>query len=240
MMNGINFGMDGLTLDGTTWFNEKTGDSFTVRSNFFEDNNMILMTTDGRKISYAQLSGYVQVHGQVPKKPKDTPKPNKKETLPPEVANILETEDNPGPDSFIDPEDLAMINGANMSTNNPKALKQDGLQLPQHYKPKTTNHDIIERALSKAEMPKWNIAMKWTNFPKREIEMLTEVMDVPMEEVTNYYLDKITSEFDEFMNGIGDQLKEYLTKKVNEDKKVADAPEKKTSTKRNARTSKTK
>ena len=57
--NGITFGSDGPMMDGT-WYNPKTGDSFTVRNTFFEDNQFIIQTTDGRVLNYEQIQNYVK------------------------------------------------------------------------------------------------------------------------------------------------------------------------------------
>ena len=64
---------DGPMLDGT-WYNPKTGDSFTVRDTFFEDNNLIVMTTDGRRLDYNIISKYIKsADGKVPMMQKPTP-----------------------------------------------------------------------------------------------------------------------------------------------------------------------
>ena len=47
MMNtGLTFGSEGPMMEGT-WYNTRTGDSFTVRDSFFEDNQFVITTTDG-------------------------------------------------------------------------------------------------------------------------------------------------------------------------------------------------
>ena len=45
---------DGPMIEGT-WFNPDTGDRFTVRDSFFEDNNYTVLTTDGRTLNYNQI-----------------------------------------------------------------------------------------------------------------------------------------------------------------------------------------
>ena len=37
------------------WYNPHTGDSFTVRNTFFEDNQLVVQTMDGRLLEYNQL-----------------------------------------------------------------------------------------------------------------------------------------------------------------------------------------
>ena len=54
MNNGLMFGMEGPNMEGT-WYNPQTGDSFTVRNSFFQDNQYLVQTTDGRVLTYEQL-----------------------------------------------------------------------------------------------------------------------------------------------------------------------------------------
>ena len=51
---------DGGPFMSGTWYNPNTGDSFTVRDTFFEDNNLIVMTTDGRRLNYDIVSRYIK------------------------------------------------------------------------------------------------------------------------------------------------------------------------------------
>ena len=203
------FGIDGPVLDDTVWYNAKTGDSFKVRSNYFEDNNMIVQTYDGRRFNLNQLTEYVQWTGKdlPPKKPVTQPSVPTREELPPEIA--AEIGDAPEEESLIDPEDLAMINGAK-----PAAPKESRPLNQPVSKPQTSNRAFIEKALSKAKFPNWSIVMKWPNFPQNEIALLFRSMDIPIDEIADYYLDNITQEFDSFMGNIKKQLHNYLIERL--------------------------
>lgn len=85
-MNEMIFGMDGLDMTGN-WYNPKTGDSFTVMDFFFEDNNPLIKTTDGRIIRYEKMMDYVKSD-----KPIEMPKPveNKPIETPKFVESIKE------------------------------------------------------------------------------------------------------------------------------------------------------
>lgn len=207
-MQGINFGMDGLSLDGTTWYNPDTGDSFKVRSNFFEDNNMILQTTDGRRISLDKMDGYVQWQGsgQPPKGPLESPK-QVKQDIPTEILAELASSDNP---EDILPEDLALISGA--SPVSPRKQPESVARSTQN-----PNHDIIDRALKKTKTPDWSVVMKWPKFPENEITLLHTVMDIPMDEIADYYMGCIQDEFNEFMNNIRSQITDYIQSKLRKD-----------------------
>lgn len=208
-MGDINFGMDGFVLDGTRWYNAKTGDTFVVKSNYFENNQMILQATDGRTFDLNRIQNdYVQWTGQgEPPKPQKAKSKPASTQLPPEVLNEI---DDSNPDSFLDPEDAAMINGLG-NINKPTRERRIDLT-PQPTV--TPNHSIIDKALSKTKMPVCDLAMKWTKFPAREIEMLTDIMDIPLEEIADYYMSHILRDMNEFEAGLKLQLQDYIMSKM--------------------------
>jgi hypothetical protein len=59
MMQGISFSIDGPVMTGT-WYNPKNGDSFTVRDTYFEDNQYMVITTDGRRMDYNMIQNYIK------------------------------------------------------------------------------------------------------------------------------------------------------------------------------------
>ena len=212
------FGIDGPVLDDTVWYNAKTGDSFKVRSNYFEDNNMVVQTYDGRRLNLNQLTDYVQWTGKdLPPKKSAAPAKPVTEELPPEIA--AEIGEAPE-ESLIDPEDLAMIQGASFQAARKIAdatTKGAGIKSSAPVtttSAPTTNRAFIEKALSKAKFPNWSIVMKWPDFPQNEIALLHSAMDIPIDEIADYYLDNITKEFDSFMGNIKKQLSSYLINKI--------------------------
>ena len=220
------FGMGNLVLDNTIWWNPKTGDSFKVRSNYMEDNDMIIQTVDGRAFKMSQLANkYVQWHGegQPPKTPVESANSSSSNhtDLPPEIAAEIETDADNSEESLIDPEDLAMINGAGA----PAAPK---VQLPKAAPNKPVSDDaaIIERALKKAKKPSWNIVMKWPNFPQDEIKLLHSVMGIPIDDIADYYLNNIISEFDSFVGNLKSQLSDYILDKIAPQDEEAKSPAK--------------
>lgn len=241
------FGMGGPVLDNTVWWNPTTGDSFTVRSNYMEDNDMIIQALDGRTFKMSQLAnGYVQWHGegQPPKKPIQPAKPVtvQEADLPPEVASEIATDADPV-ESLIDPEDLAMINGCNA----PQVPQAPAPQLPkakaavaitQPVAAPASDTAIIERALKKAKDPNWSLSMKWPGFPQDEIKLLHTVMGIPIEDIADYYMNKIVGEFDSFMDNIKDQLSDYILGKIAGEEEPKLQPYKKPA-KTNAKTTKT-
>ena len=56
--------MDGPTIEGV-WQNPKTGDFFTVRDSYMEDDDFIIIATDGRRFNYKMLNDYYQKNQKI-------------------------------------------------------------------------------------------------------------------------------------------------------------------------------
>lgn len=218
-MYGVQFGMDGPSLDGTTWYNPKTNDVIRIKSNYFEDSVMKVQTSDGRNLTLDRLKDYVQWKGSG--EPPKTPVKENKEELPPEVAAML-VDNNTNNDvantmDDILPEDAALIQPKRVSINSsnsdyhPFSNHYSSLNTPQN----TDNYNIIDRALNRASKPDWNLVMKWSNFPQKELDMLLSVMDIPVEEISDYYMNKIKQDFNDFIKDIKSQLSSYIKSKIN-------------------------
>ena len=67
-----------------TWYNPQTGDSFTVADAFFQDNQYLVKTVDGRILDYNIIQNYIKSDKPIP-----TQKKSVNEQLPKEVSNIL-------------------------------------------------------------------------------------------------------------------------------------------------------
>lgn len=176
--NGVMFGMDGPNMEGT-WYNPQTGDSFTVRNSFFEDSQYIVQTTDGRILNYNQIQNYVKSD-----KPIEMPKPELKKSndLPAEVANLLA-------DDYSDLESEAMDLIAPKPLGN---LAQPTPHPVNTYAPqKSMDLMVIEKALNKCSLPNLQVGIEWDNFPTTEAKFLVNVMDVTVNDIIAYYLDKV-------------------------------------------------
>lgn len=200
MHNGLMFGMEGPNMEGT-WYNPKTGDSFTVRNSFFQDNQYIVQTMDGRVLDYNTLQEYVQSD-----RPIEMPKPQpKQESLPAEVENLIEDSS----DNMYDilPEDLDMINGSPKSLGNlatPINHLQGDPIVSAPYTQVDQNFAMIEKALAKKSMPEIQVAIDWQNFPQREMDMLIDIMDVNEDEIIDWYTNQID------INYLAECLKEVI------------------------------
>ena len=201
---GMMFGGDGPVMQGT-WYNPTTGDAFTVRDSFFEDNQYVITTTDGRYLRYDQIQNYIQSDMKLDDL-KQLKKENsvKEETLPAEVSNLIAGDDDiyfgGNVNDMLLPEDAALLNKpVNRDLGNiyatPTQQKQPTGYITQPVQ--NMNAAIIEKALKNANKPNFSINVKWDNYPSKEIEMLKDIMEIPVVEIVDWYLDNI--QLDEFI-----------------------------------------
>lgn len=193
-MNNLTFGTEGPIMEGT-WYNPQTGDSFTVRNSFFEDNQYIVQTTDGRVLGYNQIQNYVKSD-----RPIEMPIQTTSQNIPAEVASILETT---GDDNLL------------KGLNSPLGNLYDPVETNPAYNvgyANNSNLSIIEKALSKRTLPDFQIGVDWKDYPAREISMLMELMDVKEDEIIEWYLSKVDIDTTTLM--IKNVIKNYITTKM--------------------------
>jgi len=206
-MNGLNFGMEGPQVNGW-WYNPKTGDRFNALDTYFEDNNLLIKTVDGRLLNYNQIQNYVHVEDpkSIPDKPvSSTVSSSANNNVPPEV--LAEIDNGEGADGgLLIPDDD--IYG--------QPTKQQPGELGNIYKgpetqspsPAVQDFDIIDRALSGKDNPSVSGSIEWKGFPKREIEMLIEVMRIPEQEIIQYYINSIP--LDSIRNMVSQSIERYI------------------------------
>ena len=184
---------DGPILNGH-WYNPKTGDSFTVRDTFFEDNNLICMTTDGRRLDYNMIQNYIQSDKPFPKQTQPV-KPNIPDSILSEVMPVSTVDrplnNNAGPLTEVDTslmteDDIALITG-----QTPK-VQANFVAPTQAVAPAPKDEDVllIERLLKRASKPSVACYVKWANFPEKQFEML-DMMAVDTEKIVEYFLQSI-------------------------------------------------
>jgi hypothetical protein len=208
---GMMFGSEGPIMQGT-WYNPHSGDSFTVRDSFFEDNQYVITTTDGRYLRYDQIQNYIQTDMK-PEDLKNLKQNNNKtittNTLPDEVANLIASDD----DNMLLPEDAALINPKITSNAALGNIYQPHIQPNIQSNPSNVNVDmntaIIEKALKTTVKPILNVDIKWEEYPKKQIEMLTDIMDISVNDIVDWYLDSI--QLDDFILA----FKNAITQRIN-------------------------
>lgn len=198
LQQGVMFGGEGPIMEGT-WYNLTTGDSFTVRDTFFEDNELIVQTMDGRTLKYSTIQNYVKSDKPIDMSQIKTK--NETSQLPPEVADLIETDNDSTSNQEeygILEDDMALITGTprkNLGSIDP--LRNQAISQM------NTNNAIITKALSKRKLPELNISADW-DFPEKEIDMLINIMEISKEEIVKWYLDNME------MGVIAQKVKEYI------------------------------
>lgn len=197
---GMMFGGEGPVMQGT-WYNPQTGDAFTVRDSFFEDNQYVVTTTDGRYLQYNQLQNYIQTDMKLDELKRIDVK--KEEQVPTEILNMIDTE--PADNSKIQTDDYFGIIPEDMELMTGNSLGNIYATPTQHNQPtgyttqpaQNLNTTIIEKALKNTSKPTFSITVNWPDYPSKEIEMLKDIMDIPTTEIVDWYLDNI--QLDEFI-----------------------------------------
>lgn len=192
-MNGLTFNGEGPMMSGT-WYNPTTGDSFTVADSFFQDNQYLVKTTDGRMLDYNFIQHYVKSDKPIPK----MTQPKKQESLPAEVANLI------APQVDMLEDDLALISGKNLG--NLGTISQPISAGVTYDNP---NKMIIDKALSKRPIPIIISTIEWMQFPRKELDMLMDVMDVDRNEILEWYMSKLD------LNAIKESIKCSLNEYFN-------------------------
>lgn len=226
---GMTFGSEGPLVQGT-WINPNTGDSFTVRDSFFEDNQYVVTTTDGRYIRYDQLQYYIQADPKAIDSIKQAAANKvKEEPLPTEVSNLIATDEHHVAETMITPEDYELIYGTpnyGKTGREPIAIAKtlgnlnDGTRhiAPAHAHapvmtegialPEDMNRAIIKKALNNTEQPKFKVTVDWDKYPAKQIEMLYDIMGISEEDILEWYLDNI--QMTDIVTSIKDGIKNRI------------------------------
>lgn len=194
MNNGIIFNTDTPTMDGH-WYNPGTDDNFTVKDTFFEDGQYKVLTTDGRLLGYEQIQYYVKVD-----KPIQKTKTN--DSIPSNILNEIENLDQ---NDLLLEDDMKLINGS----------------LGSIYKeyPTETHMDtdivVLDKALNKNTLPDIQVSIKWKDFPKSEINMVSSLLDISMDKVVSWYINKI--DISDIKSTLNNALENYIIKNIKEE-----------------------
>jgi hypothetical protein len=200
MNNNITFGIDGPMMSGK-WYNPKTGDTFTVRETFFEDNELIIQAMDGRLFKFDRIQDYIQSNGNEEfKQPEPQPKQSNND-IPSEILDMIE--DTSYIDDLITP----------MPYSQPQSfISQQPMSNPLDRPVKSTNTTIIERALNNKKEPKIHCDIKWKDMPLNEINTLIDMLGIEKEEIVEWYVNKL--DINSIMEGVKNDLKAYIEKSL--------------------------
>lgn len=202
-----------------TWYNPLNGDSFTVADTFFQDNQYIVKTTDGRMLDYNFIKSYLKSDKPIPAQKKPV-----NEQLPKEVSDILLNESgsvssvNSTLDDILQndilPEDMDLIKPRSLGNLNMPTSTPASTSVQQH----NPFGVIIERALAKKEQPLLEVKVNWEDFPRKEIELLTSVLDLSIDEIIQWYISQI--DIPQIEHIIAKTLTETITMKMSGAKEI--------------------
>lgn len=171
------YDMSGFNLEGT-WQNPNNGDVCVVCDYFMDDSGSLFVTTrDGRTFDYNRIQDYVKISDE-----KMSEQQVKK------IKGQKMVDDKPAPVSKnvsltegMLPEDIALITNTQTPTNTPP----QPAPAPQQNAPLSSTQSIIDKAFkNKVEAP--DVFLQWKNYPSKQIELLTDIMDVSLEEIAEY------------------------------------------------------
>lgn len=183
---GITFDTaSGIDLTGW-WSNPRTGESYRIVDQFFQDNVLYVRTDKGQVLNYNLIQNLVKSDGPL-NGPVEKPKP-----APINNDVLLQG---------LEDEDIDILTRPVRSQQSEKPK--------QEITKDSVNKVIIEKAFSKAsEGPKVNLSIEWKwEQLGQTISMLTDTMDVPIEEITDYVYDKYASDM---LKTLKEMLKEHL------------------------------
>lgn len=159
----------GIDLCGW-WSNPSTGESYQIVDQFFQDNSLYVKTKQGQIINFNRIQNFIH---------SDTPIDHPVQK--PQMQNTKLLDGLVGDDPNILPEDLELISGGHVQTQ--PTVQQE----PQ----KSVNSMILDKMFSKAPKPTVTLSIKW-DWDKLDntLDVLTETMDVSIEEICSYVYDK--------------------------------------------------
>ena len=190
----MTFGTEGPIMSGT-WYHPATGDKFTVADTFFEDNQLLVRTTDGRLLNYNIIQNYIQQNsnGQESSMLDSNANFNRQSnqsSTPKEVLDLIEP--------IQTQQDIMFEPIGNLYTQPSQVVENVN-----------NNQTIVNKALSKTELPELKIDLSWNKYPEREIEMLKDIMEIPVEDIIAWYVSK----FD--INAIKSMIEESINTQLN-------------------------
>lgn len=189
MNQGITFDTaSGIDLTGW-WCNPRTGESYRVVDQFFQDNVLYVKTDKGQMLNYNVIQNLVKSDGPLGG-PVEPPKPSPVQ----QNTDLLL-------DGLVE-EDIDILTRPINGTTSDNMVGKNNQE-------KSVNRLIIEKAFSKSDTePKILLGMDW-DWPclQQTLVMLKETMDVPTSEIVDYLYDKYS---DKMVGNIKTLLAEYV------------------------------
>lgn len=197
---------EGPILTGN-WYNPKTGDSFTVRDTYFEDNNFYVITTDGRRMDYNLMSQYVQSDKPIPKMEEQ----KQQAQIPQEVLSQMANNDS---DDFMTEEDKALIMGSPVQPQQPvqPTIHPNFSGTVTQGQGESEDDMLVRRILKRSTTPDVDCKVSWRNFPTKQMEML-DMMAVDVDAIVDYYIKDI--DLEQIREFVKEGIRKHIEKSLN-------------------------
>ncbi len=217
------------TISGK-WFNPHTGDSFEVRDTYIEDNNIVIMTMDGRRISLSMLGEYIQGEAPQGKIPDYQPAQINKKAL---VDSLGLDTDDPLNQELNGNVKISSENTFYTNNNTPTvattgvidAPLPDVISIPTvQLVEESEDEKMVKRVLKKAVAPDIDCKIRWNKFPTRQMEMLLDFMDVPLDDICEYFMKQL--DIDVVRKELKEQIAAFIESKMNSEDEKPELPQK--------------
>lgn len=188
MSQGVTFDTaSGIDLTGW-WCNPRTGESYRVVDQFFQDNVLYVKTDKGQMLNYNVIQNLVKSDGPL------------KGPVTPQKPQPVQTNNDILLDGLVEEDIELLTQPVNRRVyENPKV----------ETKAESVNRMIIEKAFSKADSaPAITLGIYWDwSGLSQTLVMLKETMDIPTSEIVDYLYDKYS---DQMVGNIKTILAEYV------------------------------
>ena len=223
--------MDGPTIEGV-WQNPKTGDFFTVRDSYMEDDDFIIIATDGRRFNYKMLNDYSQTNQKIEelKHSRDMIRRKREQDEDNEVLKLIGSDEediltkplkrNTQPTTQTPSGGVEMddeINSLMGNYANP-GKRPAGVRMPidapdydrsvVYKQPALKDADIIGRALKRVKAPEIKLDLIFEKYPEKQLDMLVNLMGCEYEDIANWMYEEYFSM--DLKSIIIDKIKEML------------------------------
>lgn len=223
--------MDGPTIEGV-WQNPKTGDFFTVRDSYMEDDDFIIIATDGRRFNYKMLNDYSQTNQKIEelKHSRDMIRRKREQDEDNEVLKLIGSDEEdiltkplkrntqpttqtPSGGVEMDDEINSLMGNYANSVKRPAGVRMP-IDAPDYdrsvaYKqPALKDADIIGRALKRVKAPEIKLDLIFEKYPEKQLDMLVNLMGCEYEDIANWMYEEYFSM--DLKSIIIDKIKEML------------------------------
>ena len=207
------------TISGK-WFNPHTGDSFEVRDTYIEDNNIVIMTMDGRRISLSMLGEYSQGEAPQGKIPDYQPAQINKKAL---VDSLGLDTDDPLNQELNGNVKISSENTSYTNNNTPTVATTSMIDAPLLVE-ESEDEKMVKRVLKKAVAPEIDCKIHWNKFPTRQMEMLLDFMDISLDDICEYFMKQL--DIDVVRKELKEQIAAFIESKMNSEDEKPEVPQK--------------